>query len=144
MASAPSTATQSRGESVLTFGVRDNAGFVTLAAGWLGPTEVKALLDHVGDLGQRVGGNMVLDVAGVQPFDCTWINALIGLTVRCKRMGGRLVLVGVSDDANDIIRSTGLTKMLDVGVSRESALAELQRSGSGGLLDRIKGRTKAA
>ncbi len=110
------------GESILTFGVRQGVGFVTLSAHALTDRQTAQLVTHLVDLARRVGGNLALDASLVRPFNCNWINSLIELHHKCKNMGGQLVVSGLPQDAMDIIVSTGLTKRLTVTHSRESAM----------------------
>lgn len=115
------------GESVLTFGVRQGAGFVTLAARDLSPHQATAVLNHIAGLTQRVSGCLVLDITMVRPVNCSWINGLIDLDQRCRHQGGMLVLAGVPDDAQQVIEATGLAKVLAIAPTRADALELLTR-----------------
>lgn len=120
------------GESILTFGVRQGVGFVTLSAHALSDRQTSQLVRHLVDLARRVGGNLALDATLVRPFNCNWINSLIELHHKCRNMGGQLVVSGLPQEAMDIIVSTGLTKRITVTSSRESAMQVFVDARSGG------------
>jgi len=110
------------GETILTFGVRQGCGFITLSSHALTDRETHGLVLHLLELARRVNGNLALDATLVRPFHCHWINSLISLHHKCRGMGGQLVLLGLPEDAHDIITSTGLTKLLKVTTSRSQAI----------------------
>jgi anti-anti-sigma regulatory factor len=111
------------GESILTFGVRQGCGFVTLSCQGLTDRQFQQILAHLLELARRVNGNLALDATLVRPFNCYLINALIDFHHRCRGMGGQLILMGLPAEAEEIVVSTGLTKLLKMTTSRDEAIA---------------------
>ncbi|GDX98112.1 hypothetical protein LBMAG48_05160 [Phycisphaerae bacterium] len=114
------------GETVLTFGIRHGAGFVTLAAAELNQRELVGMFNHLNDLARKVQGNIALDLTLVKPLNCAWINHIITYHHRCRNLGGQLVIAGLPVDAADILRTTGLDKKLIMSATREDALRYFQ------------------
>jgi anti-anti-sigma regulatory factor len=132
------------GESIVTFGVRNSAGVLNLTANSLSQRDIEVLFKQILALAQRVDGRLVLDATMVRPLNCTWINCLLDLHYRCQHAGGQLVIAGLPADAEDIIRSTGLTKTLVLVDSREDGVQLLNGGGAKtGLLDWLLGRRAA-
>ncbi len=129
------------GESVVTFEVRSHAGVLILSAVDLTDHEMQVLFQQILDLTRRVEGRLVLDATLVRPLNCGWINRLIDLHHRCSTMGGRLVIAGLPADAEDVIRSTGLTRHLSLVSTREDGVKLLStRNGRGSILEWLFGR----
>jgi anti-anti-sigma regulatory factor len=133
------------GETVLTFGIRHGAGFVTLAAADLSQRELANMFKQLDDLARKVQGNLALDLTLVKPLNCAWINGLIDYHHRCKSMGGQLVIAGLPADAADILRTTGLDRKLIISASRGDALRHFRMGEESrpGLLGWLRGRKAA-
>lgn len=129
------------GESIVTFGVRGNAGVCTLSASNLSDHELQAVYRQMVELARRCDGRMVLDATMVRPLHCKWINSLLDLHHWCRGMGGQLIIAGLPTDAEDVIRTTGLARHLHLVPSREDGVRALtSRAPKLGLLDWIFGR----
>lgn len=133
------------GESILTFGVRQGCGFVTLSCQGLTDRQFQQILAHLLELARRVNGNLALDATLVRPFNCYLINALIDFHHRCRGMGGQLILMGLPAEAEEIVVSTGLTKLLKMTTSRDEAIAMFHNQAPAqGFLSRLFSGRRAA
>lgn len=133
------------GESILTFGVRQGCGFVTLSCQGLTDRQYQQILAHLLELARRVNGNLALDATLVRPFNCYLINALIDFHHKCRHMGGQLILTGLPEDAHEIVTTTGLTKVLKMTPSREEAISLFHNQARPqGLLSRLFSGRRAA
>jgi anti-anti-sigma factor len=111
-------------DTVFSFSRQGDAAVVTLACPAVREWETSVLSSYLSDIVERNRGRtLVIDVAGVAQFSCAWINALIGLTDRVARMGGQMVVVGLSRDARRLLKSTGLTRRLHLAGSQAEALS---------------------
>ncbi len=129
------------GESIVTFGVRGHAGVCTLSASNLSDHELQSVYRQMVDLTRRCEGRMVLDATMVRPMHCKWINTLLDLHHWCRGMGGQLIIAGLPSDAEDVIRTTGLTRHLTIVGSREDGVRALtSRTPKSGLFEWIFGR----
>jgi len=74
------------------------------------------------DLAMRSRGHLAIDHIRVSDFTCAWINALISLTERSQKLGGRLAIFGLTLAGEEMLRETGLHRKLHIARSRASAL----------------------
>lgn len=129
------------GESIVTFGIRGSAGVCTLSACNLSDHELQAVYRQMVDLTKRCEGRLVLDATMVRPMHCKWINTLLDLHHWCRGMGGQLIIAGLPTDAEDVIRTTGLSRHFSLVPSREDGVRALNSRGSkSGFFDWILGR----
>lgn len=77
---------------------------------------------YFSELARQSQGRVVLELSGVVRFSCAWINTLIRMTRQCDEMGGRLVVCGLSPIATRLVRTTGISKHLNIAGSRREAL----------------------
>jgi hypothetical protein len=87
----------------------------------LSPNDPGRLVSQVWPLAERVDGRVVLDVSKAALFNCAWLNALIDLHHRCDRLGGRLVVVGLSREARLLVEDCGLGASLNLAESESEA-----------------------
>jgi anti-anti-sigma factor len=119
--------TQNPLDTVFSFSRQGDAAVVTLACPAVRDWQASVLSTYLSDIVERNRGRtLVVDVAGVAKFSCAWINALITLTERATRMGGQLVVVGLSRDSRRLLKSTGLSRRLHLAGSPAEALAMKQ------------------
>jgi anti-anti-sigma regulatory factor len=69
--------------------------------------------------------SLIVDVADVGSFHCALVNWLLDLRLSCSRLGGFLVLTGLSAQAHDMLVSTGLARKLHLADSVPEALATI-------------------
>lgn len=111
-------------DTVLSFSRQGDAAVVTLACPAVREWQASVLSTYLNDVVERNRGRtVVVDVAGIGQFSCAWINTLIGLTERVARMGGQLVVVGLSRESRRLLKSTGLVRRLHLAGSTSEALA---------------------
>lgn len=72
------------------------------------------LTDPLCGLADRANGRVTLDLTKVAAFSCAWINVLLTVSKRCKSKGGNLTLVGVSLQAQQLLRQMGLQKQFTI------------------------------
>jgi anti-anti-sigma regulatory factor len=97
---------------------------VTLMCPSVRERQAAVLGRYLGDLCDQVQGRVILEVAGVGSFTCAWINELLAITRRCRAFGGNLVLIGLPERDERVLRSTGLLKHLTLARGRPEALNE--------------------
>lgn len=106
--------TEPSADTMFTFRRVGKAGVVSLTCAALRERQATLLSGYLGELAERMAGQLVLDVEGVRDFSCAWINTLIELSGRCVSEGGQLIVVGLSASAQKMLRQTGLDKRLRV------------------------------
>ncbi|MDX2130845.1 MAG: STAS domain-containing protein [Planctomycetota bacterium] len=110
-------------DTMLTLSRVGDAAIVSLTCPAIHDQQTGVLERFLRDLAPGVGGRIVLEVASVGRFNCSWINALIALSRDCTRMGGRLVILGMPTRDERLLRSTGIDRFLDLASDRREALA---------------------
>lgn len=108
--------------TLLTVSRVGHAGVVCISSEAIRDGDAMRLAENLSDLAFRLRGWMVLEMSGVTGFTCCWINALIDLSKRCQRLGGKLVVVGMKRPAMAMLENTGLTKHITVVRSHAEAL----------------------
>ncbi len=137
--------TDTLGESIVTFSMRSGVGEAVVAGDCARDRDMASLSRQLADMARRADGRLVLDAGSLRPFTCSWINTLLDLDQRCRTMGGQLVIAGLSDDARDMIKSTGLEKRLRLVPSRAEGIRLLRQGQSKStLLGRLFNREQAA
>lgn len=107
-----------------------DAAIVSLACPAIHEAQAKVLGRYLKQLVAEVGGRLVLEVAGVGSFNCSWINALIELSRQCERLGGRLFVLGIPRREQGLIRTTGLDRYINMTTSRAEALRSFESPGA--------------
>lgn len=103
---------------------RSGVGFVSMTARSVRERQTAALQPHLNAICDEYDGRMVIDASRVDQFTCAWVNCLIGLSRRCRTLGGELMIAGVPRFARDLFASTGLDKHLHMVTSADHALGE--------------------
>lgn len=62
------------------------------------------------ELAHRARGNVVLRHDLVWEFGSSWINELIRLAAHCNGLGGKLVVLGMSERGEAVMKATGLDR----------------------------------
>jgi anti-anti-sigma factor len=70
--------------------------------------QVLGLADELG------AAALLLDLGGVHYLTSTALGMLVTLHTRMRDAGGQLTLLGVNDDAYEVLHTTRLTRLLDV------------------------------
>ena len=111
-------------ETMFSFSRVGSAAVVTLACPAVREWQASVLSTYLSDVvEQHRGRAVIVDVGGITQFSCAWLNALIELSRRCERMGGQLVVVGMSRQSRNMLRSTGLLKHLRLAGNSQEACA---------------------
>ena len=74
--------------------------------------DVRSLLQAAVDAG---GGDLLVDVSGVELVDLTGLGVLVGADRRAKLTGRRMVLQGAGPRLLRLLRATGLHRVLTIG-----------------------------
>lgn len=84
---------------------------------------VSLITDALGRLDASAGDgpSLALDMAGVTAPAAAALGKLVRLDARLRRMGGRLVLVNVSETAHEVFRVTRLVELLAVRRAGDTA-----------------------
>lgn len=112
-------------QSLCTTTVRGNVALVNLTTRALRERQAAALLPHLNHICDEFDGRVVIDASRVDQFTCAWINTLIGLTRRCRTLGGDLFVAGLPRYARDLFHKTGIEQHLHMVTSPDHALGEL-------------------
>ncbi|CAG0962177.1 hypothetical protein PHYC_00786 [Phycisphaerales bacterium] len=107
-----------------------DAAIVSLACPTIHEPQAKVMGRYLRQLIGEVGGRLVLEVAGVGRFNCSWINTLIELSRQCEKLGGRLFVLGIPPREQDLIRSTGLDRYLNLATTRAEAMRSFEGGGA--------------
>jgi anti-anti-sigma regulatory factor len=73
---------------------------------------------------------LILDFSAVQSINGLGATMLVKLSTLARRRGQRLLTIGVSDHYRDVLRVTGLDRVISIYSNREEAFAVAQVSGS--------------
>jgi anti-sigma B factor antagonist len=76
--------------------------------------------------------NVILDMTGVQYISSAGLRVLLILYRQLKSKGGRIALVGLTDEIKDVMSNTGLLNFFLVAQSFEAGIAALKKSCSAG------------
>jgi anti-anti-sigma factor len=91
-------------------------GVVTVSV--IGPTvrerHVPALLGYLAEVADEHDGRVVVSMSGARSFTCSWLNALVALSRRCRHLGGRLVVTGLTRETEKLLRESGLDQHLSI------------------------------
>jgi len=82
------------------------------------------------DAADRHDGRVILNVAGLVSFNCSWINTLLALSTHCVSKGGGLFITGLSPHALGVLRATGLISRFNTSPSTEHALGAMGLTGT--------------
>ncbi len=108
------TTTQIFPKPTMLFSTSFTDGIVTVAV--IGPTvrerHVPALVRYLAEIADEHDGRMVVSMAGARSFTCAWLNALVALSRRCRHLGGRLVVTGLTRETEKLLRESGLDQHL--------------------------------
>lgn len=89
------------------------------------PLELERVSQQLQSLLGDVGGNLILDVTDVGSLHCAVINWLLNTRQACARLGGHMMLTGLSHQAHDMLVSTGLARKLHLADTAPEALGVL-------------------
>ena len=73
---------------------------------------------------------LILDFSAVQIINGFGATMLVKFSTLARRCGQRLLVIGVSDHYTDVLRLTGLNRVISIYSSREEAFTAAQVSGS--------------
>lgn len=105
-----------------------DAAIVSLTCPSIHESQADVLGRYLKQLAPEVGGQIVLEVAGVGRFNCAWINTLIEVSRACTRLGGKMFVLGVPAREQTLIRTTGLDRHVNLCSSRAEAMAQFRAS----------------
>ncbi len=88
--------------------------------------QADALRDQLLAIAPTVGGDLILDLAGLQFINSTGLGAMVSAHLRCRRLGGSLKVVNPSPPILQLLTLTKLTKLIGV----YATVAEARRSGA--------------
>jgi STAS domain len=80
--------------------------------GRIGPTEVRVLVDRVGELLAGGAGHVVVCDVSRLVVDLGALDGLGRLQLTATRLGGRIALVGASDELDELVGRCGLSEVL--------------------------------
>lgn len=95
--------------------------------------QAERVLHDLDPMCARFQGRLAVEVSGVVNFSCAWLNALMELSERCAKAGGRLVVVGAHSEFTRVVRKTGLTRHIDIVRTEAEAMHRLGEPGFGPL-----------
>lgn len=74
---------------------------------------------------ERGGGDLILDLGGVDFLDSSALRSILHLHHECERRGGRLVLAAAGGSVRAILSVTGLERHLNVADTLQDAMGML-------------------
>ncbi|MEK6701431.1 MAG: hypothetical protein AABZ53_04150 [Planctomycetota bacterium] len=89
------------------------------------------------ELAHRARGNVVLRHDLVWEFGSSWINELLRLAAHCSGLGGKLVVLGMSERGEAVMKATGLDRRVTLVDSPASLRKALKLSKSDHLMDSL-------
>ncbi len=107
--------------------VRAGVTFMVIQAASLREHQAGVIEKQLRELEEQTSGRMALCLSDVEDMSSAFINVLIESDVRCREMGGRLVLFGLNHELGRLFRTTGLHKRLCVVRDCNQALRRVQR-----------------
>ena len=112
--------------------VRDAGGIgvITLRFGDVREHQAQLLEPNLRDAATSFGGRLVIDNRAIGNFGSAWVNTLLALSRQCTRMGGALILAGLSRPAMQFLRQSGLARSFQVADTPEQGVGMFNAPGS--------------
>lgn len=84
--------------------------------------QARALQETLITFADETRGKLVLDLSEVQQLTSAGVNAIVQGQDRCRKLDGRLVLIGLSADLTDLFKVTGLDRVLTIATHEDDAV----------------------
>jgi anti-anti-sigma factor len=98
-----------------------SAGVAVIGLPSVRERQAMLMRESLSDIAKRYEGRLLIGLTEVTSLSAAAIADLVMLSGACRRMGGKLVLFGVSRHILDSIRSAGLHRSLDIASDRAEA-----------------------
>ncbi|MEM1183941.1 MAG: STAS domain-containing protein [Planctomycetota bacterium] len=108
--------------------VDDGVQIVNVEAVGLRESNVGHVVSRLLALAREEGGRLVVSLALVEDMTSAGVGALVSVTETIAGTGGKLVLVGLQPELDVILRSTGLSKRLNIAGDISEALKLVRRN----------------
>lgn len=89
--------------------------------------QARTLQESLLSIADQTRGMVVLDLSDVQQLTSAGVNAIVQGQDRCRKLDGKLVLVGLNQSLTDLFKVTGLDRILTI-VTHESDALRLFKS----------------
>jgi anti-anti-sigma factor len=134
-------------DSFITFEDEEGVTVVTIGCAAVLERQSAIIRDRLRELADRNAGRLVVNLRPVRTLSSSCLTELIEMQEECRRVGGKLVLYGLSPPLRDLLKSTGLLRVLVVAGGRREAVARFrpgEMEGPVHALSRLLGRRAAA
>jgi len=91
-----------------------------------GVLTIRTIFDFQHEVRKPNGGNLILDLSGVDYMDSAGLGAILGARASCERQGKRLALVGASPRVLTLFELTHTDTVLPRFASVDEAVRSLQ------------------
>ncbi|MBX3410295.1 MAG: STAS domain-containing protein [Phycisphaeraceae bacterium] len=88
--------------------------FVRIDCPALRERQAYALTDPLLGLADRAQGRVTIDMTKVAAFCCAWLNVMVELSKRCKQRGGELIITGLNQQSEHMLRQFGMHKQFKI------------------------------
>jgi anti-anti-sigma factor len=88
--------------------------FVRIDCPALRERQAYALTDPLLGLADRAQGRITIDMSKVAAFCCAWLNVMVAVAKRCKERGGELILIGLNQQSEHMLRQFGMHKQFKI------------------------------
>lgn len=106
--------------------VRSGVTFVVIQAASVRERQAQLVAEDLHRAADAGGGRVAVCLSDVTDLCTALINVLMTAAHRCRAMGGRLVVFGLSRELVDLFRSTGLDKRITLARDCAHALRRMQ------------------
>ena len=93
----------------------------------VGEREAGVIREEIESEAKAVGSRVVLDFANVQMMGSLTLGMLVTLTKQCKAAKGVLVLCGLNDHLNGLLKMSRLDKLLTIAPDLASAVRRAKK-----------------
>ena len=107
--------------------IEQGVQIVTVEASSLREPGVGHVVSRLLALAREEGGRLVVSLEMVEDMTSAGVGGLVKVTDQVGAMGGKLVLVGVRDDLDEVLRTTGLSRKLHIASDMTDGLKQVRR-----------------